>query len=236
MPLTSFAPWLGRALKLAFMSQAPTLAQPYSDREERWHIATHLVGLVGAAAAIPWLLLVGARESGGWRLGGAIVFSAAALLMFAASVLYHRSTGAEARQRWRTLDHAAIFLLIAGTYTPFAAGAIGGRWGFGLLIVVWSIAVFGIIAKVMLGFRYPRLSTLLYLAMGWAGIVAIKPMMEAISGPIMAWIAAGGLLYTLGVPFYVWKKRAYTHAVWHFFVLGGVACHFVAVLLLLRSA
>ena len=218
------------------MSKAPTLAQPYSAREERWHIATHGVGLVGAAVAIPWLLLVGARESGGWRLAGAIVFSAAALLMFAASILYHRSSGAEARQRWRTLDHAAIFLLIAGTYTPFAAGAIGGRWGFGLLIVIWAIAVFGIIAKVVLGFRFPRLSTLLYLAMGWAGIVAIKPMMAAVSAPVMAWIAAGGLLYTLGVPFYVWKKRPYTHAVWHFFVVGGVACHFVAVLLLLRGA
>lgn len=208
---------------------------PYTPAEERWHVATHAVGLVATAASIPWLLFQAAVNASGWSLAGAITFSLSALLMFATSVIYHRSVEAEARQRWRLMDHAAIFLLIAGTYTPFAAGALGGRWGFGLLIAVWVIAIGGIVAKVLLGFRYPRLSTLLYLLLGWVGVVAIKPLYEALAADTLAWIVAGGLCYTLGVPFYVWKSRRYTHALWHGFVVAGVACHFMAVLSVLDA-
>lgn len=206
---------------------------PYTAAEERWHSLTHLIGLVATAASIPWLLWKAAGVESGWRLAGAITFSVAALLMFAASVIYHRSTAPEARQRWRLLDHAAIFLLIAGTYTPFAAGVLGGTAGFALLIAVWAIALGGIIAKVVLRFRYPRLSTALYLLLGWVGIVAIKPLWNVLDADTLAWIAAGGLCYTAGVPFYAWKSRRYTHVVWHAFVVAGVASHFVAVMTVL---
>jgi hemolysin III len=206
---------------------------PYTAAEERWHSLTHLIGLLATAASIPWLLWKAAGVESGWRLAGAITFSVTALLMFAASVIYHRSTAPEARQRWRLLDHAAIFLLIAGTYTPFAAGVVGGTAGFALLIAVWAIALGGIIAKVLLRFRFPRLSTALYLLLGWVGIVAIKPLWAALDADTLAWIAAGGLCYTFGVPFYAWKSRRYTHVVWHAFVVAGVACHFVAVMTVL---
>jgi hemolysin III len=218
---------------LAGMNAAKPLPLPYTATEERWHSGTHLVGLVATAASIPWLLLRAAGAESGWRLAGAITFSVAALLMFAASVIYHRSTQSEARQRWRLVDHSMIFLLIAGTYTPFAAGVLGGTAGFALLAAVWAIALGGIVAKLVLRFRYPRLSTALYLLLGWVGIAAIKPLWNALDGDTLAWIAAGGLCYTLGVPFYVWKSRRYTHAVWHLFVLAGVACHFAAVMTVL---
>ncbi|MEZ5458486.1 MAG: hemolysin III family protein [Steroidobacteraceae bacterium] len=118
---------------------------------------------------------------------------------------------------------------MAGTYTPFAAGVLGGVAGFSLLAAVWVIALGGIVAKVVLRFRYPRLSTTLYVLLGWVGVVAIKPLWDTLDADTLSWIIAGGLCYTLGVPFYVWKSRRYTHALWHVFVLGGVACHFVAV-------
>jgi hemolysin III len=206
---------------------------PYTAAEERWHSLTHLVGLIATAACIPWLLWKAATVESPWRLAGAITFSVTALLMFATSVIYHRSTEPEARQRWRLLDHAAIFLLIAGTYTPFAAGVLGGTTGFVLLAAVWAIALGGIVAKVVLRFRYPRLSTALYLLLGWVGIVAIKPLWNALDADTLAWIAAGGLCYTVGVPFYAWKSRRYMHVLWHVFVVAGVACHFVAVMTVL---
>jgi hemolysin III len=110
-----------------------------------------------------------------------------------------------------------------------------GAWGWSLFGVVWTLAVLGVVAKTTVGFRYPRLSTILYLGMGWLIVVAIKPLRENLTASQIGWIAAGGLLYTGGVPFYIWKTRRYTHAVWHLFVLGGVACHFVAVLSLVSG-
>jgi hemolysin III len=150
--------------------------------------------------------------------------------MFVTSVIYHWARDPELKVRLRKLDHSAIYLLIAGTYTPFALIAMERAWGWTLFGIVWAIAVFGIIAKNTIGFRYPRLSLALYLGMGWISMIGIKPLIEGLSGAELAWMLAGGLLYTGGVPFYVWKTKRYTHAVWHLFVLGGVACHFVAVL------
>jgi hemolysin III len=204
-------------------------AAPYTPFEERLHALIHGLGFAGGLIAMPWLLWVAASRVDLWRAVGALVFSISAMLVFATSTLYHRSTEPVARQRWRTLDHAAIYLLIAGSYTPFTIGVLRGAWGWSLFGVVWGIAVLGIIAKTTVGFRFPKLSTALYLAMGWVGIIAIKPMMQVLSTTTLTWIAAGGLLYTAGVPFYVWKSRRYTHAVWHLTVLGGVCCHFMAV-------
>jgi hemolysin III len=211
----------------------PTDAPPYSRLEELAHTLTAALGIVACAIAIPWLAWVAAGDP--LRLAGAMVFGVTAFAMFATSVIYHWERSPERKLTLRKLDHSAIYLLIAGTYTPFTLVAMQGAWGWSLFGVVWTLAVLGVVAKTTVGFRYPRLSTGLYLGMGWLIVVAIKPLRESLSTTEIAWIAAGGLLYTGGVPFYVWKSRRFTHAVWHLFVLGGVACHFAAVLSLVSS-
>ena len=201
----------------------------YTPLEERLHVAIHGVGLLAGVIGTFWLLSQATVATSGWRVLGMGVFGLSAIMMFTTSTIYHSSVDPVARLRWRQLDHSAIFLLIAGTYTPFAVGVLGGVWGWSLFIALWAIAVLGIAAKVRVGFRYHNLSTAAYLAMGWAGLAAIKPLMAALSAETLSWIVAGGLFYTLGVPFYVWKSRRFTHAIWHAMVLAGVACHFVAV-------
>ena len=203
----------------------------YSRGEEIAHVATHGVGILLSIVAIAALLVAaGANGAGAWRATGGVVFGASALLLFTTSVMYHSSTSPRLRPRLRLLDHSAIYVLIAGTYTPFALGVLGGTWGWTLFGLVWGLAAAGIIAKTMLGFRFPAASTLLYLAMGWIGVVVAKPLMATLTQHELTWIVAGGLAYTFGVPFYAWKGRPYMHAIWHLFVLAGVTCHFVAVL------
>ena len=210
-----------------------TVHAPYSRPEEIAHALTAALGIVACGIAIPWLAWAAAGDA--LRLAGAMVFGVTALAMFATSVIYHWEHSPERKQRLRKLDHSAIYLLIAGTYTPFTLVALQGAWGWSLFCVIWTLAVLGVVAKTTVGFRYPRLSTALYLGMGWLVVVAIKPLSESLSSGEIAWIVAGGLLYTGGVPFYIWKSRKYTHAVWHLFVLGGVACHFAAVLSLVSG-
>jgi hemolysin III len=204
---------------------------PYSRGEELAHVATHAIGAALSFAAIVWLLRTAAAQgAGAWRATGGVVFGASALLLFTTSVLYHAVRSPRLKPRLRLLDHSAIYVLIAGTYTPFALGVLGGAWGWTLFGLVWGLAVLGVAAKTALGFRFHLSSTLLYLAMGWIGVIAAEPLLESLSRHELTWIVAGGLAYTLGVPFYLWKSRRFTHAVWHVFVLAGVACHFVAVL------
>jgi hemolysin III len=213
---------------------APESRAPYSRSEELAHTLTAGLGIVACAIAIPWLAWAAAGDP--LRLAGAMAFGVSALAMFATSVIYHWERAPDRKHRLRKLDHSAIYLLIAGTYTPFTLVAMQGAWGWSLFGVVWTMAVLGVVAKTTVGFRYPRLSTALYLGMGWLIVIAIKPLRESLTSTEIAWIAAGGLLYTGGVPFYIWKSRRYTHAVWHLFVLGGVACHFAAVLSVVSAA
>jgi len=203
----------------------------YSRKEEIAHVATHALGIVASIVAIVWLLVVATSNgASAWRATGGVIFGASALLLFTTSVLYHASTSPRLKPRLRLLDHSAIYVLIAGTYTPIALGVLGGTWGWTLFGVVWGIALLGIVAKTVLGFRFQVSSTVLYLAMGWIGVLLAKPLMATLTQHELTWIVAGGLAYTLGVPFYAWKGRPYMHAVWHLFVLAGVTCHFIAVL------
>jgi hemolysin III len=203
----------------------------YSRAEEIAHVATHGLGVAASLAAITWLAVAAAAAGAGpWRVTGGLVFGISALILFTTSVAYHAATSPKLKPRLRLLDHSAIYLLIAGTYTPFALGVLGGAWGWTLFGLVWGIAFIGIIAKTTLGFRFPVSSVLLYLGMGWLGVIAARPLMQSLTPHELTWIVAGGLAYTAGVPFYMWKGQRYTHAIWHLFVLGGVACHFVAVL------
>jgi hemolysin III len=208
---------------------------PYTRGEERAHVVTHAAGLLASLVAIPWLAIEGLRAGDAWKLAGALVFAGTAALLFGTSCLYHSAVRPEIKSRRRLLDHSAIYLLIAGTYTPFALGVIRESAGWWLFGVIWALAVAGIASKLAVGFRYPRLSTALYVGMGWAGVSAAGPLADALTSGQLAWVLAGGIAYTAGVPFYLMKRTRYTHAAWHVFVLAGVGCHFIAVLGVLRT-
>jgi hemolysin III len=206
-------------------------ASTYSTREEWLNCVVHVAGIAASVAALPLLILTAHRSGDPWLMAGGLVFGLSALLMFTTSVLYHAAHDPAVRLRLRRLDHAAIYLLIAGTYTPFTLGALRGTWGWSLAAVIWALALLGIVFKATsLGFRFHRTSVVLYVLMGWLAVVAAKPLMRVLSAFELKWLVAGGLYYTVGVAFYLMKNRPYTHAIWHVFVLAGVASHFVAVL------
>lgn len=200
-----------------------------SRGEEIANSVSHGVGFVAAVAVLP-VLAVNGLQHGSAALVGALVFGVSAVLLYLTSTLYHALTPVRAKQVFRVLDHGAIYVLIAGTYTPFMLGVLRGPWGWTLLGAVWVLAVFGIVLKARGGIRYPRFSTALYLGMGWLIIVAAKPFLDAVPVPGLLWLAAGGLAYTAGVGFYAASRLPYRHFVWHLFVLAGTACHAVAVL------
>lgn len=202
--------------------------------EEIANAVSHGAGLAASLVALPFLVITAfRRQHDAWQVVAWTVYGLTLALLYAASTIYHALPAAMARAKrlWRTLDHGAIYLLIAGTYTPFALGALRGRMGWTLLTTIWSLAVAGIAFKAGgLGFRWPRLSTSLYLLMGWLAVVALRPLATAIGPSGLAWLFGGGVCYTAGVIFYSRDHRIrYGHFVWHLFVLGGSACHLVAV-------
>ena len=205
-------------------------AESYSRDEEIAHSLTAAVGVGAMIVGIPWLVVKAVEQGGTWRVIGSLAFGCAALMMFATSTLYHAARRPATKAVLRRLDHSAIYLLIAGTYTPFTIGVVRGSLGWSLFGIVWGLAVFGVIAKMAGGMlRIPVLSTLLYVAIGWIGVVAFRQLWHNLSAAQFGWVVAGGLCYTGGVPFYLWKRRPYAHVIWHLFVLGGVACHFAAI-------
>ena len=198
--------------------------------EEIANSVTHGVALLASLAGLPVLLTFGATRRSPWSLVGACVFAATMVLLYTSSTLYHALPESRAKRVFHILDHAAIYLLIAGTYTPFTLGVLRGLWGWILFGAVWAIAAFGIAYKALAGtHRFPHLSTVLYVGMGWLIVVAIRPLVARVAAPGIWLLVAGGLLYTGGVAFYAARRR-YAHAVWHVFVIGGNTCHFLAVL------
>jgi hemolysin III len=206
------------------------MVRAYSAREEIAHSATHAFGVVGSLAGIAWIAMSAALHGDPWRMAGGIAFGITALLLFGTSTFYHAARAPRVKQVLQKLDHSAIYLLIAGTYTTFTIGVMRGSFAWTLFGIIWLLAVAGIAAEFLGRVRRPVRSALLYLAMGWLGIVATKQLIATLTSWQLAWLLAGGVAYSCGVPFYVWKSRPYTHTVWHLFVLAGVACHFVAVL------
>lgn len=198
-------------------------------REELASALTHGAGLVAAVAGAAALVTYSALRGDVWSIVGTAVFGATLVLLYAASTLYHASRGARCRARLRVADHCAIYLLIAGTYTPFTLVGLRGGWGWSLFGVVWALAVAGVGFKLFCTGRFPRLSTALYVAMGWMVVVAAGPMTRLLSPVTLAWLVAGGVAYTAGTAFYHSRRIPYAHAVWHLFVMAGSACHFVAV-------
>ena len=215
----------------AGMARARAAARPQTLGEEIANAVTHGAGLLASIAALPVLVLAAAGQRDVWQIVGGAIFGATLILLYLASTIYHALPVCRAKRILRVLDHAAIYLLIAGTYTPFTLGALRGPWGWALLATIWTLALLGIAAKATLGFRFPRLSTVLYIAMGWLIVIALEPLASSVAPEGLAWLIAGGLCYTGGVVFYAADTRIrYGHALWHLFVIAGSACHFVAVL------
>lgn len=198
--------------------------------EEIANSVSHGVGLLAALVAGPVLVVDALQRGGTTGIVGASVFAVTACLLYLASTIYHALPPNRAKQVFQVLDHNAIFLLIAGTYTPFTLGVLQGAWGWSLLGLVWSLALAGGIFKTISGMRYPRISVGLYLAMGWIFLVAVKPLWLLMPAEGLFWLFAGGIAYTVGVGFYAAERVPYCHFIWHLFVLAGTACHFIAVL------
>ena len=213
------------------MSEAHALPErSQSVGEEIANAVSHGVGLLLAVIAALVLVVAALQRSSVADLVGATIFGTTMVLAYLTSTLYHALPMNRAKRLFRILDHGAIFLLIAGTYTPFMLGPLRGTWGSTLLGLVWGLALVGVIFKVIGGVRYPKLSTSLYIAMGWLVIVAIEPLRLNLRLPGFLWLLAGGIAYTTGVTFFATRRLRYGHLVWHLFVLTGTACHFAAVL------
>ena len=200
-----------------------------SSGEEIANSVSHGIGLLAALVATPFLVLAAAPH-GTMNIVGVSIFAATAAGLYLTSTVYHGLPHGRAKRVLRGLDHGAIYLLIAGTYTPFTLGVLRGGWGWTLLGVIWSLALAGLIFKTLVSFRYPRLSTATYLAMSWLVIFAVYPLIQRIPIEGLLWLLAGGLVYTGGIGFYAAKQMKYAHFIWHLCVLTGTACHFVAVI------
>ena len=201
-----------------------------SPSEELANSLTHGFGLALSLVAAPVLILTAIATDDPWRIVAVSIYAATLVMLYAASTLYHSVRRVEHKEMWQRVDHAAIYLLIAGTYTPFTLISLRGAWGWSLFGVVWGLAVIGVILKSSYGARLPALSTAIYLAMGWLIVIALRPLSQHVAPTGLRWLALGGALYTGGVVFYVWERIRYSHAVWHLFVLGGSISHFAAVL------
>jgi len=204
--------------------------RPPTPGEEIANSISHGVGLVLAIVATPILIMAATRYGSMWNMFGVTVFAASMMLLYLASTLYHALTHGTAKRIFRMLDHSAIFLLIAGTYTPFTLGVLRGPWGWTLLGLVWSLAFIGLTFKAVFGHRFAWLSVVLYLTMGWLIVIAAPEVMHRVPPAGLAWILAGGIAYTGGVGFYAAHRVRYAHFAWHLFVIAGTTCHFFAVL------
>ncbi|HET6432946.1 PAQR family membrane homeostasis protein TrhA [Dyella sp.] len=207
------------------------VAARYAFADELASSVVHGIGIVLSIAGLAVLVAVSAQHGEARDVLASAVFGATLVLLYTASTLYHAVPVPAAKPVLRTLDHIAIYLLIAGTYTPFTLIALPGRWGWSLFIAVWTLAALGSVLELGPLKRYRKLSVLLYIGMGWIGMIAFKPLMAHLQTGGMVLLLAGGLAYTLGVPFYLWRRLPYHHSVWHCFVLAGSVLHYLAVLL-----
>ncbi len=190
---------------------------------------THGVGGLLAIAGLAVLVTFAAIRGSAWHVVGCSIFGATMVLLYTSSTLYHAIRAPRAKQVLRRLDHAGIFLLIAGTYTPFTLVSLRGPWGWSLLGVIWGLAVLGILLQSG-SRRHPVLSVALYVAMGWTVLIAIRPLLSSLPRGGLVLLVLGGLAYTAGIAFYAWRRLPFNHSIWHGFVLAGTVLHFFAVL------
>lgn len=199
------------------------------SREELANTLTHAIGV--AASLVGGAILIGlaALRGSAWDIVGVSIFAATLLALYGASTAYHAARQPQVRRRLKVLDHCAIYLLIAGSYTPFMIGRLRGGWGWSLFGVIWGLALFGVLFKLFFTGRFRLLSTGIYIAMGWLVLIAVGPMLRHLGPATLLWLLAGGIAYTAGTPFYHTARLRYGHAIWHLFVLTGSVCHAVAV-------
>lgn len=197
--------------------------------EEVANTVTHGIGAVAGLIAGVFLVNRASMHSDPRYVIGAVVFSAALVLLYSTSAIYHGAPGGPAKLRLEIMDHCAIFVLIAGTYTPFTLVSLRGVWGWSLFGAIWGLAAVGVLLKLIIATRFALLSTLLYIAMGWLVVVAAEPMVEAVAFETTLLLASGGVLYTFGTVFYHSRRIPYAHTIWHLFVIGGSVLHYLAV-------
>ncbi|MEN3333708.1 MAG: hemolysin [Blastocatellia bacterium] len=198
--------------------------------EELANSITHGVGVALSVVGFIVLLVLSIMQGSAWHIVGCSIFGVSLILAYLASTLYHSLHRSSFRHVLQVLDHSAIYLLIAGTYTPFTLINLRGFWGWTLFGLVWTLSLAGIIFKFLHGDRFKVISTIGYVAMGWIAVIAIKPLFATVPLAGIAWLVAGGLFYTVGVIFFAWKRLPFSHAVWHLFVMAGSICHYFAVL------
>ena len=198
--------------------------------EELANTLTHGVGLILSITGFVILIVLVAMRGSAWHIVGCAVYGATLVCLYAASTLYHGIPSSRWKRALKIFDHSAIYLLIAGTYTPFLLVNLRGAWGWSLFGVVWGLALAGILFKLWFVDHFQILSTTVYLLMGWLAIIAVRPLILLVPASGLVWLAAGGLLYTAGVVFFAWKRIPYNHVIWHLFVLAGSTCHYFAVL------
>lgn len=201
----------------------------YSVFEEQLHALTHGLGALLGIAALLLMLKVSINNADNWQIISALIYGSSLVLLYSSSTLYHSIHQPQIKHRLRQWDHAAIFILIAGTYTPFTLVSLRHDWGLFLFTFIWLIAIFGVILELATGLKYKKLSLALYLGLGWIVVVAIKPMLANVASTAMWLLLAGGLCYSGGVVFYVWKSLYLHHVIWHLFVLCGSILHFLAI-------
>jgi hemolysin III len=211
------------------VSDAGMSTAAYTEGEEKANSLTHALGIILGAVGLVLLVVASARHGDAWHVVSTAVFGATLVLLYTTSTLYHTARSESRKHLLQKCDHAAIFLLIAGTYTPFVLVPLRGPWGWSLFGVIWGLAILGVVLKFWFTGRFRLASTLIYVAMGWLVMIAIKPLIAALPAGGLRLLVAGGLCYTGGAVFYLWRKLPYHHAIWHLFVLAGSVCHWAAV-------
>ncbi len=210
------------------MSDEP---KSYSLPEEIANSVTHGIGFLLSLAALSVMVVFAALKGTAWHVVSCTIYGATLVLLFAASTLYHSLPWPRVKRILKIIDHSAIYLLIAGTYTPFLLVSLRGPWGWTLFGVIWSLAFAGIVFKVFFAGRFKLVSTLIYIGMGWIVVIAIRPLCASLPLGGLMWLLAGGVSYTGGTLFYLQHRIPYNHAIWHVFVLTGSLCHFLSVML-----
>lgn len=215
---------------MARPAPAPVERRALTAGEEILNAITHGLGALLSVAGLVWLVVCSVKQGTAWHVVGSAIFGSSLILLYTVSTLYHATTDPRAKQVFARLDHVAIFLLIAGSYTPFLLTSLRGALGWTLFGVVWTLAVIGMIIRSIFLGRFRKFMVALYLVMGWLIVFAIVPVTKALSTISIWYLVAGGLSYTVGVPFYIRRNLKFSHGLWHIFVVAGSVFHFFAVL------
>lgn len=208
-----------------------TITQTYPFWEEFVNVLSHGVGLLLSIAALTLMVVFASLDGNAWHIVGAAIFGASLVVLYLASTLFHGVRKPDVRKWLNVLDHAAIYILIAGTYTPFLLVTLNGAWGWSLFGVIWGLAIAGVVFKIFFTGRFNAVSTIVYVLMGWLIVIAIVPLFENLPTAGLIWLVAGGISYSVGAVFFMFDRLPFNHAIFHFLVLGGSVCHFFAVFL-----